>query len=209
MSQVKPITLDNLISALKALYGQSTEVPLLILRHWAARDYDMAQATPELIREIEEGYLGMYHATTPLERSDALDLLRVYGEHFYETASSKERAAVAIAVGYSPIEYEIINEGFSLRELMQALKTLGAHNGPAPEDMLIAFFERYICEFHVGQEQLIAEMPQIIARYRREVAMESEERARAILKAFGVRLLDMGKAEDVQKLKELSGAKEH
>jgi hypothetical protein len=39
--------------------------------------------------------------------------------------------------------------------------------------------------------------------------MESEERARAILKAFGVRLLDMDKPEDMQKLKELSGAKEH
>jgi hypothetical protein len=74
--------------------------------------------------------------------------------------------------------------------------------------MLTAFFERYICKFH-GQRQLIAEMPQFIARYRREVAMESEERARAILKAFGVRLLDMNKPEDMQILKELSGAKEH
>jgi len=91
---------------------------------------------------------------------------------------------------------------------MQALKALEAHNGPAPEDMLTAFFERYICKFH-GQRQLIAEMPQIIARYRRELAMESEERARAILKAFGVRLLDMDKPEDMQKLKELSCAKEH
>jgi hypothetical protein len=47
MSQNKQITLDNLTSALKAVYGQNTEVPLLIFRHWAARDYDMAQATPE------------------------------------------------------------------------------------------------------------------------------------------------------------------
>ena len=208
MSQNKQITLDNLTSALKAVYGQNTEVPLLIFRHWAARGYDMAQATPELIREIEEGYLEKYHATPPLERSDALDLLNVYGEHFYKTASPKERAVLAAAVGYTPLEYEIMGEGFSLRELMQALKALEAHNGPAPEDMLAEFFERYICEFH-GQRQLIAGMPQFIARYRREVAMESEERARAILKAFGVRLLDMDIPEDMQKLKELSGAKEH
>jgi len=208
MSQNKQITLDNLTSALKALYGQNTEVPLLIFRHWAARGYDMARATPELIREIEEGYLEKYHATPPLERSDALDLLNVYGEHFYKTASPKERADLAIAVGYTPLEYEIVGEGFSLRELMQALKALEAHNGPAPEDMLTAFFERYIWEF-LGQRQLIAEMPQIIARYRREVAMESEERARAILKAFGVRLLDMDKPEDMQIWKDFSGAKEH
>jgi hypothetical protein len=100
------------------------------------------------------------------------------------------------------------NEGFSLRELMQALKALEAHNGPAPEDMLTAFFERYICEF-LGQGQLIAEMPQIIARYRRQVAMESEERARAILKAFGVGLLDTDKPEDMQIWKDFSGATEH
>ena len=180
----------------------------MIFRHWAARGYDMARATPELIREIEEGYLEKYHATPPLKRSDALDLLNIYGEHFYKTASPKERAVMAIAVGYTPLEYEIVGEGFSLRELMQALKALEAHNGPAPEDMLTAFFERYIWEF-LGQRQLIAEMPQIIARYRRELAMESEERARAILKAFGVRLLDMDKPEDMQKLKELSCAKEH
>jgi hypothetical protein len=101
-----------------------------------------------------------------------------------------------------------MGEGFSLRELMQALKALEAHNGPAPEDMLTVFFERYICEF-IGRRQLIAEMPQIIAQYRREVAMESEERARAILKAFGVRLLDMDKPEDMQIWKDVSGAKEH
>jgi hypothetical protein len=89
MSQNKQITLDNLTSALKALYGQNTEVPLLIFRHWATRGYDMARATPELIREIEEDYLEKYHATPPLERSDALDLLNVYGEHFYKTGKSK------------------------------------------------------------------------------------------------------------------------
>ena len=61
MSQNKQITLDNLTSALKAVC-QNTEVPLLIFRHWAARDYDMAQATPELIREIEESYLEKYHS---------------------------------------------------------------------------------------------------------------------------------------------------
>src|SRR5262249_8579880 len=115
MSQNKQITLDNLTSALKAVYGQNTEVPLLIFRHWAPRDYDMAQATPELIREIDESYLEKYHATPPLERSDALDLLNVYGEHFYKTASPKERAVLAIAAGYTPLEYEIMGEGFSLR----------------------------------------------------------------------------------------------
>ena len=78
--------------------------------------------TPELIREIEEGYLEKYPATPPLERSDALDLLNVYGEHFYKTASPKERADLAIATGHTPLEYEIMGEGFSLRELMQALK---------------------------------------------------------------------------------------
>jgi hypothetical protein len=39
--------------------------------------------------------------------------------------------------------------------------------------------------------------------------MKSEERARAILKAFGVRLLDGNKPEDVQEWKEVSGAREH
>ena len=208
MSQNKQITLDSLTSALKAVYGQNTEVPPLIFRHWAARNYDIAQATPELIREIEESYLEKYHATPPLERSDALDLLNVYGGHFYKTASPKERAVLAIAAGYTPLEYEIMGEGFSLRELMQALKALEAHNGPAPEDMLTVFFERYICE-RLGQRQLIAKMPQIIAQYRREVAMESEERARAILKAFGVRLLDTDKPDDMHIWKDSSGAKEH
>ena len=52
-------------------------------------------------------------------------------------------------------------------------------------------------------------MPQLIALYRREPAMESEERARAIMGAFGVRLLDSNNPEDVQKWKELSGAREH
>jgi hypothetical protein len=129
MSEVsccKPSTLDNLTSALKALYGQNTEVPLLIFRHWAARGYDMARATPELIREIEEGYLEKYHATPPLERSDALDLLNVYGEHFYKTASPKERAVMAIAVGYTPLEYEIINEGFSLRRADASVEGFGS-----------------------------------------------------------------------------------
>jgi hypothetical protein len=52
-------------------------------------------------------------------------------------------------------------------------------------------------------------MPQLIAQYRREPAMKSEERAKAVLKAFGVRLLDPHKPEDMQKWKELSGTREH
>jgi hypothetical protein len=39
--------------------------------------------------------------------------------------------------------------------------------------------------------------------------MQLEERARAILKAFGVRLLDANNPEDVQEWKEVSGAREH
>ena len=126
MSQNRQITLDDLTSALKAVYGQNAEVPLLIFRHWAARNYDIAQATPELIREIEESFLEKYHATPPLERSDALDLLNVYGEHFYKTASPKERAVMAIAVGYTPLEYEIINEGFSLRRADASVEGFGS-----------------------------------------------------------------------------------
>ena len=208
MSQNKPITLDNLTSALKAFYGQNTEVPLLIFRHWAASNYDIAHATPELIREIEKRYLETYHATPPLERSEALDLLNVYGRHFYKTASPEERAVLAVAAGHTPLEYEIMGEGFSLRELMQALKALEAQNGPAPEDMLTVFFERYICEY-LGQRQLITRLPQLIEQYRREPAMESKERAKTILEAFGVRLLDPSKPDDMLKWKEVSGIREH
>jgi hypothetical protein len=100
MSQNRQITLDNLTSALKAFYGQNTEVPLLIFRHWAARNYNIAQVTPEFVREREESYLKTYHATPPLERSEALDLLKVYGRHFYKTASPEERGAAAEARFY-------------------------------------------------------------------------------------------------------------
>jgi len=100
-----------------------------------------------------------------------------------------------------------MTEGFSIRELMQALKAFD-HAGSAPEDMLTVFFERYLCE-HLKEKRLIAKMPQIIAQYRREPAMKSEERATAILKAFGVRPLFTNKSEDIQKWKEVSGATEH
>jgi hypothetical protein len=39
--------------------------------------------------------------------------------------------------------------------------------------------------------------------------LDANRRARVILKAFGVRLLDANNAEDVQKWKEVSGAREH
>jgi hypothetical protein len=187
---------------------QETEAVLLILLHWAKNSYDLAQATPELLREIEGGLLGVYHAAQPLERPDAFELLSVYGEHFFKTATPEERAALATAIGYTPLEYEIMGEGFSLRELMQALKTLEVHYGPAPEAMLNEIFEQYLCQY-TEQEQLLTRMPQLIARYRREPAMKSEEHARSILKAFGVRLLDGNKPEDVQEWKEVSGAREH
>jgi hypothetical protein len=208
VTEQREITLDNLTSALKAFYGQDIEAVLLILRHWAKNSYDLAQATPEVLRKIEGGLLGVYHAAQPLERPDALELLGAYGEHFFETATLEERAALAIAIGYTPLEYQVMGEGFSLRELMQALKTLEAHNGPAPEAMLTEFFEQYVCRY-TEQEEMLTQMPQLIARYRREPAMKSEERARAILKAFGVRLLDANNPEDVQEWKEVSGAREH
>ena len=136
MRREKPITLDKLTSALKAVYGQNTEVPLLIFRHWVVRNSGLAHATPELIREIEVSHLENYQAASPLNRSEALQLLNVYGKHFYQTASAEERAAMAVAIGHTPLEYEIMGEGFSLRELMQALKTFEGQNSSAPEDML-------------------------------------------------------------------------
>jgi hypothetical protein len=208
VTEQRNITLDNLTSALKTFYGQETEPVRLILWHWAKNSYDLDQVTPELLREIEGRLLRVYHAAQPLERPDAVELLGVYGEHFFKTATPDERAALATAIGYTPLEYEIMGEGFSLRELMQALKTLEVYNGPAPEAMLTEFFEQYVCQY-TEQEQLLTQMPQLIARYRGEPAMKSEERARAILKAFGVRLLDANKPEDVQEWKEVSGAREH
>jgi len=82
---------------------------------------DIANATPEVLQEIREGYLEKYHTAEPLERPDALELLGVYGEHFFKTATPEERATLAIAIGRTPLEYEIMGEGFSLRELMKSL----------------------------------------------------------------------------------------
>jgi hypothetical protein len=115
VTEQRKITLDNLTSALKTFYGPETEAVLLILWHWAKNSYDLAQATPELPREIEGGLLRVYHAAQPLEHPDALELLGVYGEHFSKTATPEERAALAIAIGYTPLEYEIGGEGFSLQ----------------------------------------------------------------------------------------------
>jgi hypothetical protein len=158
-------------------------------------------------REVEEDYLKMYHAAKPCNRADAIDLLSVYGEHFYKTASPEERAAYAIAMGCTPLEYEIRAEGFSMRELMQALKTIDAAN-TAPEALLTKCFDRYVSQW-LKSNRPINNMPQLIAQYRREPAMKSEERARAILTEFGVRILDTNMPEDMQKWKEVSGAREH
>jgi hypothetical protein len=208
VTKQREITLDNLTSALKTVYGQGTEVVIRIFWHWAKSNYDIGNAAPEVLQEIKDGYLEKYRTAEPLERSDALELLGVYGEHFFKTATTEERAAFAVAIGCTPLEYEIMGEGFSLRELTQALKALEAYNGLAPEKMLTEFFERYLCEY-LNRRELTTTMPQLIAQYRREPAMKSEERARAVLKAFGVRLLDPHKPEDMQKWKELSGAREH
>jgi hypothetical protein len=202
------ITLDDLTSALKAIYGRETEAVLLIFLHWEKNNHDIANAAPEVLQEIKEGYLEKYHAAAPLERPDALELLGAHGEHFFKTATPKERAAFAIAIGRTPLEYEIMGEGFSLRDLMQALKALEAHNGPAPEKMLMEFFQRYLCEY-LNRRELITTMPQLIAQYRGEPAMKSEERAKAVLKVFGVRLLEPRKPEDMQKWKKLSRMREH
>jgi hypothetical protein len=62
----KEITLDKLTSALKTFYGQETEAVRLILLHWAKNSYDLAQATPELLREIEGGWPAPSSADTEL-----------------------------------------------------------------------------------------------------------------------------------------------
>jgi len=80
MTKLKEITLDNLTSALKTVYGQETEATRLIFRHWAKRNYDIAQATTETLRKIDQGFLEKYQRAQPLERREALDLLNVYGE---------------------------------------------------------------------------------------------------------------------------------
>ena len=53
MTKQTEITLDNLTSALKAVYGQKTEAVLLLFRHWVRTHYDIAKATPGELREIE------------------------------------------------------------------------------------------------------------------------------------------------------------
>jgi hypothetical protein len=197
------INLDNLTAALKAVYGQETEVALLTLRHWVRTHYDTAKATPEQLREVEEGLLKNYHLAEPLDPTEAKDLLAVYGRHFFETSTPEERAAIAVALGYTPIEYEIMGGGFSMRELMGALRIIQN----APDDFLIDVFGRYARE-NLGKKLPTAAMPQLLAMYRREPVMEWE-RAQAILKVFGVRILDDAKPEDLQIWKEVSGAREH
>jgi hypothetical protein len=207
MTKKMEINLDNLTSALKTFYGQKTEPVLLIFRHWVKNNYDIAKVTPEEHQKIEVDYLKMYHAAKPSKRADAIDLLAVYGEHFYRTTSPEERATFAIAIGSTPLEYEIKGEGFSMRELMQALKTFDAASA-APEAMLTECFERFV-RLYLKVNQPTPDMSQLITRYRREPPMKSKERASAILKDFGVRLLDASKPEDMQKWKEVSGAREH
>ena len=126
----KAIALARLTSALKTLYGQETKAALLILWHWARNNFDIETATPETSREIERRFLKLYLAAQPLERADAVEFLDDYCEHFFKTATSEERAAFAIAIGYTPLEYEIMERGFSLRQLMQALKFFGSKVRP-------------------------------------------------------------------------------
>ncbi len=94
-----------------------------------------------------------------------------------------------------------------MRELMQALKTFDAASA-APEAVLTECFERF-ARLHLKWNHPTPDMSQLLARYRREPAMKSEEHARAILKAFGVKLLDANKPEDIKKWKEISGTTEH
>jgi hypothetical protein len=208
MAKKVEITLDNLIAALKSEYEDKTDVPLLILRHWAKNNYDMQQATREQVSEIEKGFLKLYQQSQPLERGEARALLEVYDEHLHRTTTFTEREEIAIALGYTPVEFKIREEGFSLRELMQALKFFDGPPPQWPESILAASFERYF-RLHLGRPELAARTPEAIARYRREPAMSSEECARAILKQFGLKLLDDDNPEDVQVWKKVSGAREH
>jgi hypothetical protein len=208
MAKKVEITLDNLIDALKSEYGDKTDVPLLIFRHWAKNNYDMQRASPEQVREIEKGFLKLYQQSQPLERREARALLEVYDEHLRRTTTFREREEIAIALGYTPVEFKISEEGFSLRELMQALKFFDGPPPQWPERFLAACFERYF-RLHLERPELVATMPKAIARYRREPAMSSEECARAILKEFGMKLLDTNNPEDLQVWKKVSGAREH
>jgi hypothetical protein len=131
---LKDEQLLNLISALKTFHGQKMEAALAILRHWVRTNCDTTEATPEWQQEVEEGCVKIYQLAKPLEHARALDFVKIYSEHFFKTATTDERAVLASALGYSPLEYEIRSEGFSMRELMQALKILD----PIPEE----FFDR-------------------------------------------------------------------
>jgi len=57
-------------------------VVFLLFRHGVRTHYDIAKATPEQLREIEEGLLTMYQSAKPLDPTEADDLLDVYGKHF-------------------------------------------------------------------------------------------------------------------------------
>jgi len=189
----------NLASALKTFHGNKVEAALPIFRHWARINYDIAWH-----REVEEGFLKIYGAAKPLKRAKALKVVELYSEHFFNTATADERAALAASLGATQVEYEIRTEGFSLRELMQALKTF--HN--VPDDLLIACFERYACEWH-GYNISPDRMAQLIEAYRLEPRMKSIERAKAILKELGIRILNSDNPDDLQTWKEVSSAQEH
>jgi hypothetical protein len=103
--------------------------------------------------------------------------------------------------------FKVRDEGFSLRELMQALKLFDGSPGQLPEEVLVRCFERYYRSF-LGQPELISRTAEVLALYRREPPMASEERAGVILNTFGVKILDDSKPEDVQLWKEVSGARE-
>jgi hypothetical protein len=115
---------------------------------------------------------------------------------------------IANATGCSPVQFKVREEGFSLRELMQALKLFDGSPGQLPEELLVSCFERYYRSF-LGQPELISRTAEVLAIYRREPPMASEEHARAILDTFGVKILDAGKPEDMKVWKEVSGAREH
>jgi hypothetical protein len=114
---------------------------------------------------------------------------------------------IATATGWSPVQFKVRDEGFSLRELMQALKLFDGLPGQLPEELLVRCFERYYRSF-LGQPELISRTPEVLALYRCEPPMASEEQARAILNTFGVKILDASKPEDTQVWKEVSGARE-
>jgi hypothetical protein len=104
----------------------------------------------------------------------------------------------------SETENEIRTEGFSLRELMQALKCFDH----VPDDLLTSCFKRYARGWH-GYKVSPTSMAEIIARYRLEPTMKSKERAKAILKVFGIRILNIENPDDLLIWKEASSAREH